>query len=149
MHFPEWNNIWITINISLTFVPKGPINNSPALIQIMAWHLSGVKPLSEPMMISLLTHICVTRPQCILISSRFSDRLIFNMGRNLWNYGPYIETGLTGVKQCTFHWFISNGIAQKEMVLNSFISHLIMITCISYDIIFTISLQKMINIVQL
>ena len=45
------------------FVPKGPINNIPALIQIMAWRRPGDKPLSEPMMVSLLTHICVTRPQ--------------------------------------------------------------------------------------
>ena len=53
------------IKISLKFVPKGPINNNPALVQIMAWHWSGDKPLSEPMMVSLLTHICVTRPQWV------------------------------------------------------------------------------------
>ena len=27
-------NVWISINISLKFVPKGPINNIPALVQI-------------------------------------------------------------------------------------------------------------------
>ena len=53
----------ISIKISLKFVPKGPINNIPALVQIMAWRRSGDKPLSEPMMVSLLTHICVARPQ--------------------------------------------------------------------------------------
>ena len=31
----------------------------------MAWCRSGDKPLSEPMMVSLLTHICVTRPQWV------------------------------------------------------------------------------------
>ena len=36
--------------ISLKFVPKGPINNIPALVQIMAWRQTGDKPLSEPMM---------------------------------------------------------------------------------------------------
>ena len=56
-------NVRIFIKISLNFVPKGPINNNPALVQIMAWRRSGDKPLSEPMMVSLLTHICVTRPQ--------------------------------------------------------------------------------------
>ena len=56
-------NIWTLIEISLKFVPKGPINNIPALVQIMAWCRPGDKPLSEPMMVSLLTHICVTRPQ--------------------------------------------------------------------------------------
>ena len=37
----------ILIKISLKFVPKGPINNNPALVQIMAWHRTGNKPLSE------------------------------------------------------------------------------------------------------
>ena len=55
-------NVWIPIKISLKFVPKGPINNMPALVQIMAWRRPGDKPLSEPMMVSSLTHICVTRP---------------------------------------------------------------------------------------
>ena len=31
----------------------------------MAWRRPGDKPLSEPMMASLLTHICVTRPQWV------------------------------------------------------------------------------------
>ena len=55
--------IWISINISLKFVPRGPINNIPALVQIMAWRRPGDKALSEPMIVSLPTHICVTRPQ--------------------------------------------------------------------------------------
>ena len=58
-------NVRISIKISLNFVPKGPINNIPALVQIMAWRRSGDKPLSESMMVSLLTHICVTRPQWV------------------------------------------------------------------------------------
>ena len=55
----------VSIEISLKFIPKGPINNIPALVQIMAWCLPGDKPLSEPMMIIPLTHICVTRPQWV------------------------------------------------------------------------------------
>ena len=58
-------NVRISIKISLKFVPKGPINNNPALVQIVAWRRSGDKPLFEPMMVSLLTHICVTRPQWV------------------------------------------------------------------------------------
>ena len=58
-------NVRISIKSSLKFVPKGPINNNPALVQIMGWRRSGDNPLSEPMMVSLLTHICVTRPQCL------------------------------------------------------------------------------------
>ena len=40
----------ILIEISLKFVPKGPINIIPALVQIKAWRQSGGKPLSEPML---------------------------------------------------------------------------------------------------
>ena len=58
-------NIRISIKISLKFVPKGPINNIPAMVQIMAWRRPGDKPLSEPMMGSLPTYICVTRPQWV------------------------------------------------------------------------------------
>ena len=43
-------NVWIPIKISLKFVPNGPINNIPALVQIMARRRTGDKPLSEPMM---------------------------------------------------------------------------------------------------
>ena len=62
-------NVCIPIQISLKFVPKSPNNNIQTLVQIMAWRRPGDKPLSEPMMVSLLTHICiythicVTRPQ--------------------------------------------------------------------------------------
>ena len=55
----------ISLQISLKFVPTVQINNIPALVQIMAWHRPGAKPLSEPMMVRLLTHICVTRPQWV------------------------------------------------------------------------------------
>ena len=58
-------NVWILIKFSQKFVPKGPINNIPALVQIMAWRRWGDKPLSEPMMISLLTYMYVTRPQWV------------------------------------------------------------------------------------
>ena len=40
----------ISIKISLTFVPRSPIDNKPALVQVMAWRRIGDKPLPEPMM---------------------------------------------------------------------------------------------------
>ena len=72
-HFPDDifkciflnENVWSSIVISLKFVTKGLINNIPALVQIMAWRRPGDKPLSELMMVSLPTHICVTRPQWV------------------------------------------------------------------------------------
>ena len=63
-------NVRISIKISLKFVLEGPMNNIPALVQIMAWRRPGDKPLSEPMMVSSLTHICVTRPQWVKYLSR-------------------------------------------------------------------------------
>ena len=51
--------------ISLKFVPSGHIHNIPALVQIMAWRRPGDKPLSEPIMVSLLMHICITQPQWV------------------------------------------------------------------------------------
>ena len=58
-------NVWISLKISLKSVPKIRINNIPALVLIMAWCRPGDRPLFEPMMVSLLTHICVTRPQWV------------------------------------------------------------------------------------
>ena len=78
MHFPEWKYMNISIDISLNFVPKGPINNIPALVQIMAWRLPGDKPSSEPMIVSLPTHICVTRPHWV--------NLFFNHTHDNWLY---------------------------------------------------------------
>ena len=78
-HFPDDmfkciflnENVWIVIKFSLKFVPKCSINNIPALVQIMAWRRPGDNPLSEPMMVILLTHICVTRPQWVNTFSLF------------------------------------------------------------------------------
>ena len=64
-HFPDDTfkpiflneNSRISIKILLKFVPKVPINNIAALV--------GAKPLSEPMMVCLLTQICVTQPQWV------------------------------------------------------------------------------------
>ena len=58
-------NVRILLAISLKFVPRGPILYILALFQIMAWRRPGDKPLSEPMMIILQTHICVTLPQWV------------------------------------------------------------------------------------
>ena len=58
-------DVRILLKISLKFVPKVQINNIPALFQIMAWRWPGDKPLSEPMLVRLPTHICVTRPQWV------------------------------------------------------------------------------------
>ena len=58
-------DVWISIEFSLNFAPRGPINKITALVQIMAWRRPGDRPLSEPMMVILLTHTCATRPQSV------------------------------------------------------------------------------------
>ena len=88
-HFPDDifkyillnENVWILLKISLKFVPKGPIDNISSLIQIMAWRRWGDKPLSEAMVFSLLTHICVTRPQWVN-----------------WKWGLPIQTNVTYIQ---------------------------------------------------
>ena len=45
-------NVWISLKISLKFVPKVRINNISALVQIMAWRRAGDKSLSESMLAS-------------------------------------------------------------------------------------------------
>ena len=79
-------NIWILLKISLKLVPNGPINNAPALVQIMAWCRPGDKPLSGPMMDSSLKHLCITRPQLLKI-------LVWHLTTN--NTNDY-----------TVHWYI-------------------------------------------
>ena len=37
-------NVCIAIQISLNFVPKGPIEKKSALIQVMAWQWTGLVP---------------------------------------------------------------------------------------------------------
>ena len=72
-HFPDNifkctflnENVQISIEVSMKFVPRIPINNILALVQIMAWCRLCDKPLSEPMMDSLPMHICITRPQWV------------------------------------------------------------------------------------
>ena len=49
-------NLIISIKISLKCVPKDPIINILALVQMMAWRRPGDKPLSEPMMVRFPTH---------------------------------------------------------------------------------------------
>ena len=63
-HFPDDifkriflnENVWISIAISLKFVPKVPIDTNPALVQIMAWRLTP-------------TNTCVTRAQWVKAKS--------------------------------------------------------------------------------
>ena len=92
-HFPDDifkciilnENVWILIKISLKFVPKVRNSNIPALVQIMAWRRPGDKPLSEPMIVKLPTHICVTR----------QFKTVKSISSTLWILSIYSSVTLT------------------------------------------------------
>ena len=100
-----YENVWIPNKISLNFVPKGPINYIPALVQIVAWRRSGDKPLSEPMMVRLSTHICVTQWVEKLLVITYSCTMglkfihISKRGPCILNINPHL-LGL-------LHWYLS------------------------------------------
>ena len=131
-HFPHdifkciflTENIWISLKISLKFVPKIWINNIPALVQIMVWRRQGDKPLSESMMVSLLTQICGTRPQWVKVKAwgqtkpkqRNPKAWVYFMGSTLHGshhikhcYGPFwqLTVGSKIGKLPQLHWFPS------------------------------------------
>ena len=93
-------NVRISINISLKFVPKGLINSIPALVQIMAWRRPGDKPLSEPMMVNSLTRICVTRPQWV--NTKWQRYLISRLFILHWQSNSYSVQRHSHTPHCSF-----------------------------------------------
>ena len=111
MHFLD-KNIWTSINVSLKFVPKGQMNNIPALVQIIACNWPGDKPLCEPMAVSLQIHIWVMWHQGLV---HWISKLCFQ--RFL-----YIATLLiTDIDSC---WYILYGCYQLNNLVVLSISHL-------------------------
>ena len=43
-------SVWISITISLKFIPKAPFDYKSALVQVVGWHRTGEKPLPESML---------------------------------------------------------------------------------------------------
>ena len=72
----------------------------------MAWRQPGDKPLSEPRMESLLTHICVTRPQWVKPQSFFlmqgSEMGLFN--KHDKKYEMNISRATSATKYTRVHW---------------------------------------------
>ena len=62
----SWKIIWISINISLKFVPRGPIHNVPALIPIIGSDQAPSHYLIQWWLV--YWRICVTRPQWVKVS---------------------------------------------------------------------------------
>ena len=93
-------NIWNAPNIPLKFVPMVQINNIPALYQLMALRRPGDKPSSEWKMESSLTHICVTRPQCVTLINLIMKIYEFRL---ICHWSLFLRSKLTILK----HWFRS------------------------------------------
>ena len=93
MTFPDafsWMKIYkFRLRIHWSLFPK---DNIPALVQVLAWPWPGDKPLSEPMMVSLLTHICVSRPQWVKWPT-----LVKNWFYDVASYNSYSDTSKTDV----------------------------------------------------
>ena len=92
-------NVWILLIISLKFVPQVRINNIPISVQIMAWRQPGDKPLSEPILVNLLTHLCLndlTGQSWLRLS--VNSNFHWNQIPCIWYFSPWIPA-----KFCTCH----------------------------------------------
>ena len=70
-------NLWISLKISLKFVPKVQIDNIPTFVQIITWCQPGDKPLFEPMMLNLLMYICITQASELMLVWNIHPRCVF------------------------------------------------------------------------
>ena len=84
MHFLECK-FWISIKISLKFVPKCPINNIAAMVQIMAWRRPGDNSLSEPQWWLVYRHIYASLGlnELIVVFLCNLSHCVENIGSNL------------------------------------------------------------------
>ena len=110
-------NVWIALKISLKFVSKGPINNIPSSVQIMAWRRPGRKPLSELMLVSLVTHICVTRPQWASMIMLYRDGTQTIWGTTCWNRWPNVED-IAFFKHTGYHTIDNNTTTTVKRCVN-------------------------------
>ena len=94
-HFHVHFEFWIKFHWSLFL----RVQLILSLVQIMAWRRPGDKPFYEPMMLSSLTHICITRPQWVntLPPRRFKlyfRQLIFELTSVIDGKGSSCEIAL-------------------------------------------------------
>ena len=100
------------------------INNIRAFVQIMAWCRPADKLLSEPMMVILLTHICVTRPQCVKTESQNSS------------YGTWLKTGhkhyFTSIRGVFHYTWRAPQISSREVVNSLMVFPICGIFCVTF-----------------
>ena len=98
--FPGWKCLNSDKKNSLKFIPKGPINNIPALVPIMAWRRPSDEPLSEPMMVSLSTHISFIRPQWVNLLICFTWICVKLIEAEWRIYASVIQPSLVQIMAC-------------------------------------------------
>ena len=108
---------WFRLKFHLKFISNGPINNIPTLVQKMAWRRSGDKPLSEPMIISFLIHICVNRPQW-----GWAEMAAIFSGGKSWQYNNPNTTYTYEIYLCACTESKGSCLQCINSVINSFFS---------------------------
>ena len=77
-------NCCISIQISLKFVLKGPIDHKSALVQVMAWCQTASKHYLNQCWPNSLTHICSTRGRWVKVTSGAHFTNNFSITIQMW-----------------------------------------------------------------
>ena len=107
MHFSE--DYRIPIQISLNFVPRNPINNKTALVQVMAMRQNGDKPLAEPRKyFALGGYELSARPGTILTYHQVCDhgQITFKFE---YKYKYKFRFSYVGISKCLLRMFCNFG----------------------------------------
>ena len=65
----SWTRMYrFLLRFHWSLLPMGSVKYVSALVQIMTWHRPCNRPLTEPMMVIFLTHMCITWP--LLLNNR-------------------------------------------------------------------------------
>ena len=118
-----WMKNLVLIQISLTFVPKGPFDNKAALVQVMAWCWISDKPFSEPM---LTQYWCICGTQRKKVNSSPSwqngsnitdDNFKCNFNNENWLISTFFFTAVCSLG-CDWRYVSirsDNGLAPKRL----------------------------------
>ena len=111
MYFPEWK--CINFDLDFTEVCAYGSNQQYSSIGLTAWCRPGDKPLYEPMMISILTHMCVTWTHWVNIKALLNSIWCQNglkrapMHHTLWSNVTFFQSELVN---WTNIWVIKHSI---------------------------------------
>ena len=108
VHFRD-KKFCILIKILLKFVPKGPIDNISALVEIMAWRQIGAKILSQPMLTRFtVAYTCSTRGRWVNSSWPSYAMWLQRSGSSQSSTKPLPESMLTYHKGGLWHSLDNN-----------------------------------------